>query len=147
VRQALPVSERRVCRALAQPRSTQGYQGQRADEEELLTERVIALASQYGRYGYRRITALLYSERWRVNHKRVERIWCQEGVQVPRKQPKRGRYGLTMAPACVYALSMPVMSGATTHGGQNSRRTSFSDPEHHRRIDARMPSDAGRPAP
>ncbi len=94
VRQALLVSERRVCRALAQPRSTQLYQGQRADEEELLTERIIALASQYGRYGYRRITALLHSEGWRVNHKRVERIWRQEGLKVPRKQPKRGRLWL-----------------------------------------------------
>ncbi len=94
VRQALPVSERRVCRALAQPRSTQRYQGQRADEEELLTERIIALAGQYGRYGYRRITALLHSEGWRVNHKRVERIWRQEGLQVPRRQSKRGRLWL-----------------------------------------------------
>ena len=94
VRQALPVSERRVCRALAQPRSTQRYQGQRADEEELLTERIIALASQYGRYGYRRITAMLHSEGWRVNHKRVERIWRQEGLKVPRKQPRRGRLWL-----------------------------------------------------
>jgi putative transposase len=94
VRQVLPVSERRVCRALVQPRSTQRYQGKRADEEELLTERIIALASQYGRYGYRRITALLHSEGWRVNHKRVERIWHQEGLKVPRRQPKRGRLWL-----------------------------------------------------
>jgi hypothetical protein len=58
-------------------------------------ERVIALAGQYGRYGYRRITAMLQLEGWRVNHKRVERIWRQEGLKVPSKQPKRGRLWLT----------------------------------------------------
>ena len=94
VRQGLPVSERRVCRALAQRRSTQRYQGKRADDEELLTGRIIALASQYGRYGYRRISALLRAEGWRVNHKRVERIWRQEGLKVPRRQPKRARLWL-----------------------------------------------------
>ena len=58
-------------------------------------ERVVALAGQYGRYGYRRITALLRNEGWRVNHKRVERIWRQEGLKVPKKQPKRRRLWLT----------------------------------------------------
>jgi len=58
-------------------------------------ERVVALAGQYGRYGYRRIIALLRNEGWRVNHKRVERIWRQEGLKVPMKQPKRGRLWLT----------------------------------------------------
>jgi len=60
----------------------------------MLTLRVVALASQYGRYGYRRITALLQQEGWRVNHKRVERLWRQEGLKVPAKQPKRGRLWL-----------------------------------------------------
>jgi len=55
---------------------------------------IISLAIRYGRYGYRRITALLRAEGWRVNHKRVERIWRQEGLKVPRKQPKRGRLWL-----------------------------------------------------
>lgn len=53
--------------------------------------RIVELARAYGRYGYRRITALLRREGWRVNAKRVERIWRQEGLKVPRKQPKRGR--------------------------------------------------------
>ncbi len=90
----MPVSERRVCRALAQPRSTQRYQGKTDNDEEQLKERIVALASQYGRYGYRRITALLRAEGWRVNHKRVERIWRQEGLRVPKKQPRRGRLWL-----------------------------------------------------
>ena len=88
------VSERRACRALGQPRSTQRYHGMEANDEEMLTELIITLASQYGRYGYRRITALLQMEGWQVNHKRVERIWRQEGLKVPKKQPKRGRLWL-----------------------------------------------------
>jgi len=58
----MDVSERRACRVLKQPRSTQRYQAMAADDEEPLTTRIIALASQYGRYGYRRVTALLRAE-------------------------------------------------------------------------------------
>ena len=54
----------------------------------------MALASRFGRYGYRRITALLGQEGWSVKHKRVERLWRKEGLRVPRKQPKRGRHWL-----------------------------------------------------
>ena len=60
----------------------------------MLTLRMVELASRYGRYGYRRVTALLRAEGWRVNHKRVERLWRQEGLKVPAKQPKRGRLWL-----------------------------------------------------
>jgi putative transposase len=56
-----------------------------------LTKRITELACEYGRYGYRRITALLRHEGFRVNHKRVERIWRREGLKVPARQPKRGR--------------------------------------------------------
>ena len=52
------------------------------------------LASDYGRYGYRRVTALLRGEGWRVNHKRIERLWRQERLKVPQKQPKRRRLWL-----------------------------------------------------
>ncbi len=51
----------------------------------------MALAEQYGRYGYRKISALLKAAGWLVNDKRVERIWRREGLKVPAKQPKRGR--------------------------------------------------------
>jgi len=64
------------------------------DDEPRLIDRIVALASKFGRYGYRRITALLRREGWRVNHKRVERIWRREGLRVPRRQPKRGRLWL-----------------------------------------------------
>ena len=87
----LDVSERKACRVLGQHRSTQRYDKRVADDEIVLTERVIELASQYGRYGYRRVTALLRNEGWIVNHKRVECIWRREGLQVTQKQPKRSR--------------------------------------------------------
>lgn len=94
VQQQLGVSERRACRVLRQPRATQRYVSQRGAEEVQLTTRIVELASAYGRYGYRRITALLRDEGWQVNHKRVERIWRHEGLKVPPKQPKRGRLWL-----------------------------------------------------
>lgn len=59
-----------------------------------MVARITVLASQYGRYGYRRITAILKNEGWKVNHKRVERLWRREGLKVPRKQPKRRRLWL-----------------------------------------------------
>ena len=55
---------------------------------------MVELATQYGRYGYRRITGMLQLEQWRVNHKRVERLWRQEGLKVPKRQPKRRRLWL-----------------------------------------------------
>ncbi len=64
------------------------------DDEAALVDRTVELASRYGRYGYRRVTVLLQGEGWRVNHKRVERIWRQEGLKVPKKQPKRKRLWL-----------------------------------------------------
>ena len=76
---------------IGQSRSTQRHDPVLTDDEILLRTEVIRLARIYGRYGYRRITALLRHEGWQVNHKRVERIWRQEGLKVPQKQPKRGR--------------------------------------------------------
>src|SRR5665648_662269 len=94
IKLALDISERRTCRAIQQPRSSQRYQPLVRNDEELLTQRVITLAAKYGRYGYRRITAMLRHEGWQVNHKRVERIWRCEGLKVPQRQPKRGRLWL-----------------------------------------------------
>jgi transposase InsO family protein len=94
VQKELGVSERRACRVIGQPRSTQRYQQRPADDEELLTKRMVELASEYGRYGYRRVTAMLRTEGWIVNHKRVERLWRREGLKVPQKQPKRSRLWL-----------------------------------------------------
>ena len=79
---------------MGQPRSTQRLIPRRAGAEQRLREEIVQLAKAYGRYGYRRITALLRRQGWQVNHKRVERIWRQEGLKVPQKQPKRGRLWL-----------------------------------------------------
>ena len=87
----LAVSECRACRVLGQVRRTQRYTLKMADDETILTANIVSLASHYGRYGYRRITATLRADGWGVNHKRVERIWRQEGLKVPARQPKRGR--------------------------------------------------------
>ena len=85
------VSERRACRVVGQHRSTQRRPAVDRDDEAALTAAIVALASEYGRYGYRRITALLRAQGWHVNVKRVWRIWRREGLKVPTKQPKRGR--------------------------------------------------------
>ena len=85
------VSERRACQVLRQPRATHRYLPKVRDDEHPLTRRIIELASIFGRYGYRQVTALLRLYGWCVNHKRVERIWRREGLKVPNKQPKRGR--------------------------------------------------------
>lgn len=85
------VSERHACSALGVSRSSIRRSPKRADDEEVLTKDIVRLAGQYGRYGYRRVTSLLQTEGWRVNHKRVERIWREQGLKVPKKQPKRKR--------------------------------------------------------
>jgi putative transposase len=79
---------------LGQARNTQRRGHEVSSEESGLVADITALATRYGRYGYRRITALLNEKGWQVNHKRVERIWRQEGLKVPQKQPKRGRLWL-----------------------------------------------------
>ena len=80
---------------LGQARATQRHNQPPPADERQLTQDILELATKYGRYGYRRITALLNNEKhWRVNHKRVERIWRREGLKVPQKQPKRGRLWL-----------------------------------------------------
>ena len=88
------VSQRRACRVLGQCRSTQRREPAVPDDEPKLVERMVELATQYGRYGYRRVTALLRAEGFRVNHKRVERLWRREGLKVPQKRPRRGRLWL-----------------------------------------------------
>jgi transposase InsO family protein len=95
VSQKLAVSQRRACQVLGQARATQRHTPFPLSDEKQLTADIIVLATKYGRYGYRRITALLNHDRgWKVNHKRVERIWRREGLKVPKKQPKRGRLWL-----------------------------------------------------
>jgi|TARA_B100000315_G_scaffold229708_1_gene239501 transposase InsO family protein len=131
--QRFGVSERRACRYLGQSRSTQRRRRVVANDEEALTAAIIRLASQYGRYGYRRITALLRAEGWIVNHKRVERIWRREGLKVPMKQPKRGRLWLNdgscirlrpCRPNHVWAYDFVM---ARTHDGKAFRMLTIID--------------------
>ena len=89
------MSERRACTALGQYRSTQRKTPRGREDAERLTADVIELARHYGRYGYRKIAALLRQAGWLVSDGRVERIWRREGLKVPHKQPRRGRLWLT----------------------------------------------------
>ena len=86
-------SERRACKVLGQPRSTQRYAVREHDDERPLVQLMLALARRHPRYGYRRIWALLRRDGFRVNRKRVYRLWRKEGLKVPTKQRKRRRLG------------------------------------------------------
>jgi transposase InsO family protein len=127
------VSERFACKVLGQHRSTQRKKPQSRPDEEALTTDIIRLASRYGRYGYRRITAMLRSEGWTVNAKRVERIWRREGLKVPQKQPKRGRLWLNDG-SCVrlrpehpnHVWSYDFVEGRT-HNGRKFRMLNIID--------------------
>ena len=94
LQQRFAVSERRVCRLLKHPRGTQRYIPTQHADEDALTQAIVALAGEYGRYGYRRITPMLRDEGWNVSRDRVERIWRREGLKVPAKQKPRGRLWL-----------------------------------------------------
>lgn len=107
------VSERLACRVLGQHRSTQ-RKPIRPDDEAALTADITALAIQYGRYGYRRITAMLRHAGWRVNAKRVARIWRREGLKYLPNTPNVDVFGSMTDPASVFGLSTPTTSGLTT---------------------------------
>jgi putative transposase len=127
------LSERRACRLLGQWRGTQRYSGTQGDEEDGLTRAIVELASQYGRYGYRRITAVLQRAGWNVGRDRVQRIWRREGLKVPAKQKPRGRLWLNDG-SCVrlrpehenHVWSYDFVS-AFTHDGRTLRLLTLID--------------------
>ena len=90
VRQKLDTSERRTCKTIGFARSTLQYKIVAKDDDALRLA-LIRLAKQYGRYGYRKIARLLRIEGWHVNHKKVERLWREEGLQLPQRHKKRKR--------------------------------------------------------
>ncbi len=94
LREKFSVSERRACRTLDQPRSSQRYREKPRDDEGALVRRMLELVREHVRYGYRRIAALLRREGWRVNVKRVYRLWRKEGLKVPPKKRKKRRLGV-----------------------------------------------------
>jgi putative transposase len=108
------LSERHACRLVRQPRGTQRYQPRQRNDEDQLTQAILALASQYGRYGYRRITALLNNAGWNVGKDRVQRIWRREGLKVLR--PER--------PNHVWSYDFVA---ARTHDGRSLRLLTLID--------------------
>jgi putative transposase len=127
------MSERQACRLVNQWRATQRYQPRHRTDEDALTEAIIQLASEYGRYGYRRITALLQAAGWQVGKDRVQRIWRREGLKVPQKQRPRGRLWLNDG-SCVrlrperanHVWSYDFVS-ARTHDGRTIRMLTMID--------------------
>ncbi|MCP1557094.1 UNVERIFIED_ORG: hypothetical protein M2438_001167 [Methylobacterium sp. SuP10 SLI 274] len=83
IREKYGLSERHACRIVGQHRGTQRYVPIVPADEDALTRAIVALASEYGRYGYRRVTALLQADGWQVGKDRVQRIWRREGLKVP----------------------------------------------------------------
>ena len=100
LQEAFGMSQRRACRVLGQPRSTQRKEPRRKEGEEELVQHMLELVRKHPRFGYRRIWALLRRAGWRVNRKRVWRLWRQQGLKVPRKQRKKRRLG-SSANSCV----------------------------------------------
>ena len=95
------VSERRACEVISQPRMTQRYEPKQPDKDKALTAEIIRLAKKYKRYGYRMITAKLHQDNWDVNHKRVQRIWQKEGLQVPYRRKFKKAKGSSQNSCCV----------------------------------------------
>jgi hypothetical protein len=127
------MSERHACRLVHQPRGTQRYQPTQRNDEDRLTQAVIALASQYGRYGLRRITALLKLAGWQVGKDRVQSIWRREGLKVPTRQKPRGRLWLNDGSCIRLRPERPnhVWSydfvAARTHDGRSLRLLTMID--------------------
>ncbi len=117
------MSERHACRLLGQWGGTQRYIPILRSDEDALTRAIIALATKYGRYGYRRITAMLRSAGWKVGKDLVQRSWRREGLKVPQKQKPRGRLWLNEG-SCVrrwpegakHVWSYDFVSAATRDG-------------------------------
>ena len=114
VQRVLPVSERRACQVLGQPRSTQRYRGLVPDDEAALTAAIVRLAARFGRYGYRRIKALLRAEGWTVNHKRVGGSGARRGSRCPAANPAGGACGSPTDHASACGRRIATMSGPTT---------------------------------
>lgn len=132
-RENYKLSERTACRIVGQPRGTQRYvPTQRPDEVEL-TQNIVYLASEYGRYGYRRVTAMLNENGIDVGKDRVQRIWRREGLKVPKKQPKRARLWLNdgsctrLRPAYPNHVWSFDFVEAQTHDGRRIRLMTLID--------------------
>ena len=93
IRDRFGVSERRACRVSGQARSTQRLDTKPDERERRLVKRLHELVIEWPRRGYKYMTKVLRAEGWRVNHKRVLRLWRREGLKVPRKACRKRRLG------------------------------------------------------
>jgi putative transposase len=125
VRQVMKVSERRACRVLAQPRSTQRYESRKPEGDEALVRAMDELRKKHKRYGYRGIWGRLKRIGWQVNRKRVHRIWKAEGWQIPRRKKKRRGTGTSVNSCAVlraerrgHVWTYDFVMDRTERGGQ-----------------------------
>jgi len=120
IRQAHGLSERRACRLVGMARTSCRYAPQRSEQEEKLRGRLRTLAGERRRFGYRRLTVLLRREGWAVNHKRVYRLYRQEGLGVRRRKRKRigagERQALAIPTRPNQRWSMDFISDALSEG-------------------------------
>ena len=93
LRDRLHMSERRACRIAGQNRSTQRHHGPRLDRDDALRRRLREISREHPRWGYRKAWALLRTDGWEVNRKRIQRLWREEGLRVPPRRRKRRRLG------------------------------------------------------
>lgn len=107
----LEVSERRACHVLLQPRTTQRYEARPNELTEAIRPRVIELAKEYGRYGYRKVTDLLNMEGIDVGKDRVYTIWREEGLKVLKISRSAQGYGSMMAVVCVESRYIRITYG------------------------------------
>ncbi len=127
------MSERRARQLVNQPRGAQRYQPTQRNDEDALTRAIIALASQYGRYAYRRITAQLQRIGWHVGKDWIERIWGRERLKGPQKQKARGRLWFNdgscarLRPERQNHVWSDDFMGAFTHDGRTVRFLNLID--------------------
>jgi putative transposase len=105
MQRALGTSERKACETVGQARSTQRYQPQKRSGEEALVKRMRELSGKHPRYGYRRVWSLLEREGFRVNLKRVHRLWREHGLKVPQRRRKKRATGQARVTRLVLAFS------------------------------------------
>ena len=125
LREIFEVSERRACRVLEQPRSSQRHVSTKVGKDAALVEKMIILSRENPRYGYRRVWALLKREGWAVNKKRVQRLWREAGLKVPAGRGRKRRRLGSSENGCAKgdALSTSTTSGATTSRWTPQRTT------------------------
>lgn len=132
IRAICAVSERRACTTLDLPRSSVRYRCHRQPDEDALRATVIGVVTDYGYYGYRLVSGKLRENGWRVNHKRVARIWCEEGLKVPKmaaETPPSLAAGRLLRPSARRACQPCVE--LRLRGGPSLERTENPDADPH----------------